>query len=174
MTRVLGLAAAAALGLLPLSVWPDWRFAIAGGVAAAACAGGVLLPALGLAKAGSVLAILVFAAATMTAPAGSALPASLLMGAALLIVLDLAALRQRSQLGGLGPGVLGTHLLRLGTCVVVSAALLPALAVPAAFLPTPSGTFRPLLALAGGLIAFAGVARMFLVSHATRGGSSRA
>ncbi len=169
MTRALGLAAAAALGLLPLSVWPDWRLPIAGGVAAAACAGGVLLPSLGLAKTGGVLAIVVFAAATMTAPAGSALPASLLMGASLLIVLDLAALRQRSQFGGLGPGVLRTHLLRLGTCIAASAALLPILAVPAALAPAPGRIVRPLLALAGGLIAFAGVARMFLVSHATRG-----
>jgi len=175
--RAVGLAAAAALGFLPLAVWPEWPLALAGAAVAAASAGGVLLPSLGLAKAGSVLALLVFSAATMAVPAGTALPAALLLGGALLTVLDLTALRQRSRGGGLGPGVLCAHLIRLGSCIVLGAALLPALAIPAALVPaTWSGTFRPLLAVVGGLIAFAGVAKTFLkpcATHSSRTMESR-
>lgn len=166
MRRAFGLVAAVVLGSLPPTLWPEWRLGVVSLVAALAAAGGVLMPSLGLAAAGGVLGILAFAAALLTVPAGSALPAALLMGAVVLAVLELAALGKDGRGAGLGPGVLRATLGRLGATIALAAALAFLLVVPAAFLPLGwSGAFRPLVGVAGALIAFAAAARPFLAPY---------
>jgi hypothetical protein len=164
--QTFGLAAAAVLGVLPPALWPEWRLVVASFAAALACAGGVLLPSLGLATAGSVFGILIFAVASLTVEAGSALPAALLMGAMVLIVLELAALGEQARGARLGPGVLGATLGRLGAAIALAASLGFLLMVAATFLPLGwSGALRPLVGLAGALIAFAAATRPFLAPY---------
>ncbi|MDA8050171.1 MAG: hypothetical protein M0002_09225, partial [Rhodospirillales bacterium] len=168
MIRALGLLAALAVGFLPIDLWPGRWLGCAALLATLVSAGGVLLPSPGVATAGGVLGMLAFAVALIFVPPGGALLPSLIMGTALLILLDMTALGARSARGGLGAGVLAAHLARLGLAIVLAAALLPVLAAPAGYLPTAwSGVFRPLFAVAGGLIAFAGVAKPFLGSYTT-------
>ena len=175
MTRTLGLVAAAAVGLLPISLWPERWIAAAALLAMLISAAGVLRSSPGLARAGSMLGMLVFAAALTPVPPASAMPAALLMGIAILCLLDLTALRARSAKSGIEPDAPRTHLARLGLCIVLAAFLLPLLAVPASALPMHwSGMFRPLLAVAGGLIAFAGAARAFYTTSSIRNGPRRA
>jgi len=177
MRQALGLAAAVVLGVLPPMLWPEWHLAAASAAASLTAAGGVLLPSLGLATAGGILGMLVFAVALLAVPAGSALPAALLMGAMTLTVLELAALGEQARGVGLGPGVLGATLARLGAAIALAASLALLLAVPAAFLPLGwTGAFRPLVGLAGALIAFATVAQPFLAPQtmsAIRNGPGR-
>ncbi len=175
MTRALGLVAAATVGLLPISLWPERWIVAAALLAMLVSAAGVLRPSPGLARAGSLLGMLVFAAALITVPPAGAMPAALLMGIAILCLLDLAALRAYSAESDIEPGALQAHLARLGLCIMLAAFLLPLLAAPARALPLQwSGMFRPLLAVAGGLIAFAGAVRAFYTTSSIRNGPRRA
>ncbi len=158
MRQALGLIAASLLGGLPFALWPEWHIGLAGIAATLTAAGGVLLPSLGLATAGAMFGLLVFAIALLVVPPGSALPASLLMGAMVLSVLELSALGERAQGSGPGPGVLGAMLGRLGTVLALAASVAFLLAIWTVFLPLGwSGDFRPLVGLSGVLIAFAAV-----------------
>jgi len=169
MRRALGLVAAAVLGGVPSLLWPEWHLVAACVAAASAAAGGIMLPSLSLALVGAILAIFAFAVALLTVPAGNALPAALLMGAAVLAVLELSALEERAGRAGLGPGLLRATLARLGATISLAAACTFLLAVPAALLPLRwSGQFRPLVALGGALMAFAAAAGPFLQPYTMR------
>ena len=69
MVWLSGIAAVLLIAGVPCLVLPDLLVLCAGVVAAAVCAGGLLLPSLGLATAGAVLAVLVFSVALLVASA---------------------------------------------------------------------------------------------------------
>jgi hypothetical protein len=155
MVRLIGGLAGAALAALPAGIYPDWRVAAAGGMAGFISAIGVLLPSLGMATAGAVLALLVFAVALVATPAGGAVPEAAAMGAAVLIVLDLAHFRRRFRGASIDPGVAPVHLASLALSVAVGAGAAAALLGLVALLPAaPGAMLRPVLAAGGGLLAY--------------------
>jgi hypothetical protein len=160
MVRVIGGLAAAAVAALPVAVHPDGRVAAVSVLAGLVCTAGLLLASLGVTTVGTVLALLVFAAASVATPAGSAVPEAIAMGAALLTVLDLAYFRRCVRGTWIGPGVLPVHLADLALSVAVAAAAAAALLGLVALLPAaPAGMARPLLAGVGGLLVYAACIR---------------
>lgn len=157
MVRVIGGLAAAALAVPPAMVYPDHRIVAAGALAGLLCVTGVLLASLGLATAGAMLALLVFAVALMATSPGAAVPEAVTMGLALLIVLDLTHYRQHVRGAWIGPGVLRAHLAGLCTSAAITVACAAvALFSAVALLPAvPNAMLRPVLAAVGGLLAYA-------------------
>ena len=120
MVRLSGIAAVLLIAGVPCLVLPERHVLGAGVVAAAICAGGLLLPSLGLAIAGAVLAVLVFSVALLVASAANAVMAAMLMGITVLVLLDASHFHQRFSRSAIMPGVVRAHLGQLGATILVS------------------------------------------------------
>jgi hypothetical protein len=162
MARLIGLLAAAMITVLPLTALPDWRVGAASGAAALCCAAGVLLPSLGFACAGAIMSLLIFAAASMTVPAGTLIPEAIALGAALLSILDCAHFQRCFQGSSVDRGVDQAHLTGLaGSVAMAVAAGLPLIWIATAFSMEATAMLRPVLAAAGGLLVFVSVVQVF-------------
>jgi hypothetical protein len=163
--RAVGVCAMAALAGIPPLLLPAPMPVQAGAVLL------IGLPALAgllgrrpaLALAGSVAALLVFAAALLLAPAppsANSLAAGFVLGAAMLALLQASWFGARFAAGGHDPAVGWALLAQLAHTLALAAALGVAVVAGAAtlaVLPAMTGLFRPLLLLAGVLIALAAV-----------------
>ena len=114
MVWLSGIAAVLLIAGVPCLVLPERLVLCAGVVAATVSAGGLLLPSLGLATAGAVLAVLVFSVALLVASAANAVMAAMLMGIAVLVLLDATHFHQRFGRSAIMPGVVRAHIGQLG------------------------------------------------------------
>ena len=92
MVQLTGFIAILLIAGLPVLVQQNLPLVAAGIAAGAICAIAVLLPSLGLAVAGAIGALLVFSVALLMAPPAGALVAAILLGIALLALLDITHL----------------------------------------------------------------------------------
>ena len=160
MVRLSGLAALLPIAGAPWLVLPERHVLAAGVVAAAICAGGLLLPSLGLATAGAVLAVLVFSVALLVASATNSVIAAMLMGIAVLMLLDATHFQQRFSRSAIAPGVMRAHLGQLGATILLSALAVGALAVVSdAFWLGLDAALRPAVAAAGGILVVLAILR---------------
>src|SRR5690349_17690176 len=149
MVRLTGFIAVLLIAGAPCLVLPERHVLGAGVVAAAICAGGLLLPSLGLATAGAVLAVLVFSVALLVASAANSVVVAMMLGIAVLILLDATHFHQRFGRSAIAPGVTRTHLGQLGATVLVSVLAGGVLAVVSdAFMFGLDATLRPAVAAA--------------------------
>jgi len=153
-----GLLVCVLIAALPVAVLPELPMLAAGGAAGLICAGGLALPSLGLAVTGAVIALLVFAAALLIAPAQNASFQAFLLGLSLLILLDATFFRSRFRKLTVAPSIARAHLKYLaasGAYSIVSAALL---AVAGDAFPLPlAAPLRPILAGAGAVLVIGAV-----------------
>lgn len=160
MVRLSGITALLLIAGVPCLVLPERHVLGAGVVAAAICAGGLLMPSLGLATAGAVLAVLVFSVALLVASAANAVMAAMLMGVAILVLLDATHFHQRFSRSAITPGVVRAHLGQLGATVLVSVLAAGALAVMSdAFWLGLDAALRPAVAAAGGILVVLAIVR---------------
>ena len=160
MVRLSGLAALLLIAGAPCLVLPERQVLCAGVVAAAICAGGLLLPSLGLATAGAVLAVLVFSVALLVASAANAVMAAMLMGIAVLMLLDATHFLQQFNRSAITRGVMCTHLGQLGVTILVSVLAVGMLAVVSdAFWLGLDAALRPAVAAAGGILVVLAILR---------------
>jgi len=160
MVRLSGLVALPLIAGSPCLVLPERHVLAAGVVAAAICAGGLLLPSLGLATAGAVLAVLVFSVALLVAPATNAVIAATLMGIAVLVLLDATHFQQRFGRSAIMPGVMRAHLGQLGATILLSVLTVGVLAmVSDAFSLGLGAALRPAVAAAGGILVVLAILR---------------
>ena len=160
MVWLSGIAAVLLIAGVPCLVLPDRLVLCAGVVAAAVCAGGLLLPSLGLATAGAVLAVLVFSVALLVASAANAVMAAMLMGIAVLVLLDATHFQQRFSRSAITSGVVRAHLGQLGATVLVSALAVGVLAVVSdVFWLGLYAALRPAVAAVGGILVVLAILR---------------
>ena len=160
MVRLSGIIALLLIACVPCLVLPERHVLGAGVVAAAVCAGGLLLPSLGLATAGAVLAVLVFAVALLAASAANTVMAAMLLGVALLVLLDATHFQQRFGQSAISPGVVRAHLGQLGATVMLSVLAVGVLAVVSdAFWLGLDAALRPAVAAAGGILVVLAILR---------------
>lgn len=153
MVTAVGLAACLLMVVLPAAVCPDVPVLAAGLTAALAGAAGLFLAAPARAVAGAIAALLL-------APDGNATMQAVLMGIALLALLDATSYRRRFRRRTIDPSVTRAHLASLGVSLAASiavVALLAALATaPAAGVDAAA---RPVAAAAGAILVMAAVLR---------------
>jgi len=160
MVRLSGLAALLLIAGTPWLVMPERHVLGSGVVAAAICAGGLLLPSLGLATAGAVLAVLVFSVALLAASAPNSVMAAMLMGIAVLMLLDATHFQQRFSRSAITTGVMRAHLGQLGAAILVSVLAVVVLAVMSdAFWLGLDAALRPAVAAAGGILVVLAILR---------------
>jgi hypothetical protein len=159
MVTLIGLLACLASAALPFAVQPDPHLLEAGAVSGLICAVGLLLPSLGFAVTGAIAAILVFSAALLIAPSGAPIIEAVLLGVALLALLDATYYRGRFGGTAVARPMRRAHLASLGISVIASVGAAVLLVALAATLPLDlTAWFRPLAAAAGGIL----VMSMFL------------
>jgi hypothetical protein len=157
MVWLSGIAAVLLIAGVPCLVLPDLLVLCAGVVAAAVCAGGLLLPSLGLATAG---AVLVFSVALLVASAANAVMAAMLMGIAVLVLLDATHFHQRFSQSAIMPGVVRAHIGQLGATILVSVLAVGVLAVVSdVFWLGLYAALRPAVAAAGGILVVLAILR---------------
>jgi hypothetical protein len=157
MVWLSGIAAVLLIAGVPCLVLPDLLVLCAGVVAAAVCAGGLLLPSLGLATAG---AVLVFSVALLVASAANAVMAAMLMGIAVLVLLDATHFHQRFSQSAIMPGVVRAHIGQLGATILVSVLAVGVLAVVSdVFWLGLYAAPRPAVAAAGGILVVLAILR---------------
>jgi len=160
MVRLSGIVAVLLIAGVPCLVLPERHVLGAGIAAAAICAGGLLLPSLGLATAGAVLAVLVFAVALLVASAANAVMPALLMGIAVLVLLDATHFHQRFGRSAIAPGVVHAHLGQLGITVLISVPAVGVLAVVSdVFWLGLYAALRPAVAAVGGILVVLAILR---------------
>lgn len=160
MVRLSGVAAVLLIAGVPCLVLPERHMLGAGVMAAAICAGGLLLPSLGLATTGAVLAVLVFSVALLVASAANAVLAAMLMGIAVLVLLDATHYHQRFSRSAITPGVVREHLGQLGTTILVSMLAVGVLVVVSdAFSLGLDAVLRPVVAAGGGVLVVLAILR---------------
>jgi hypothetical protein len=160
MVWLSGIAAVLLIAGVPCLVLPDLLVLCAGVVAAAVCAGGLLLPSLGLATAGAVLAVLVFSVALLVTSATNVVMAAMLMGIAVLVLLDATHFHQRFSRSAITAGVQRAHLGQLGATVLVTVLAVGVLAVVSdALWLGLDAALRPALAAAGGILVVLAILR---------------
>ena len=160
MVWLSGIAAVLLIAGVPCLVLPERLVLCAGVVAAAVCAGGLLLPSLGLATAGAVLAVLVFSVALLVASAANAVMAAMLMGIAVLVLLDATHFHQRFSGSAIMPGVVRAHTGPLGATILVSVLAVGALAVVSdVFWLGLYAALRPAVAAVGGILVVLAILR---------------
>lgn len=160
MVRVSGLIAALLIAAVPCLVLPNWYVLEAGGLAAAVCAGGLLWPSLGLATVGAVLAALVLAVTLLVAAAAHAVVPAVLMGVALLTLLDATHFQLRFAGAAIGAGVVRAHLGWLGIACLISVLVAWVLAVSVELVALGlEMAWRPAVAAGGGILLMLAVLR---------------
>jgi hypothetical protein len=120
MVQLTGLISIVLIAGLPVLVQRNFPLIEAGIAESAICALAILLRSLGLAVTGAIGALLVFSAALLMAPSASALVAAILLGIALLTLLDITYYRQRFRGAMIEPAVARAHLTNLVLSVLVS------------------------------------------------------
>jgi hypothetical protein len=160
MVWLSGIAAVLLIAGVPCLVLPDRLVLCAGVMAAAVCAGGLLLPSLGLATAGAVLAVLVFSVALLVASAANAVMAAMLMGIAVLVLLDATHFHQRFSRSAIMPGVVRAHIGQLAATILVSVLAVGVLAVVSdVFWLGLYAALRPAVAAVGGILVVLAILR---------------
>ena len=149
MIRLAGILAVLLVGGLPALMLPDVRMLEVSAVVWAICMLALLLPSLGLAVLGSIVALLAFSASMLIAASGSVTEA-VLMGIAILVLLDCTYFEQRLRAATVQPPVAASHLSQ--TAVFVLLAVAGALAIgllALIFSPDLDATTRSFIAGAG-------------------------
>lgn len=160
MVKAMGLIACLPIAVLPTAVRPDMHLLEAGVTAALLCAGGVLLPSLGLAIAGAIAALLVFSLALLLASGENAIIEAFVMGVALFGLLDATHHRQHFRTAVMDQSVVRMHLADVGTSVAVAFAVAVLLAGIAMGLSIGiDASARPVVAAAGAILVMAMVLR---------------
>lgn len=132
----------------------------AGGISAIA----LLLPSLALAVTGAIAALLVFSATLLMTPSAGAIAAAILLGIALLTLLDLTYYRQRFGRAIIEPAVARSHLMNLALSVLASVGAIVLLAGSAEFLPIGlDASVSPIVATSGGILIM--VALLLVVTN---------
>jgi hypothetical protein len=160
MMKTIGLLACVLIAALSVCSWPEIHLLAAGAAAALMCASGLLLPSLGLAITGAVASLLVFSISLLLNPVENVSIEAVLLGIALLIVLDATYYRQCFRRARIDRSVTREHLANLATTVIISlgvAALVAAFAAGISIGLDPS--IRPVLAAAGAILVVGTVLR---------------
>jgi hypothetical protein len=166
MVRLSGVLAVLLLAGMPALVLPDARMLPVAAAVAAVCAGGLLLPSLGLATAGAVVALVVFSIALLLVPTSDAVVAATLMGIAVVTLFDATYYQQRFGRLAIGTGVARAHLTHLAVMVLAAFLAAGVLVLVGSLLWLDlDGTLRPLLAAAGGILVVLAILRQVTVSR---------
>jgi hypothetical protein len=153
MVRLTGFISIVLIAGLPVFVQQSLLLVAAGIAASSICAIALLLPSLGLAVTGAIGALLVFSAALLIAPSASAFVAAILLGIALLTLLDLTYYRQRFRKAMIEPAVAHAHLANFTLSVLVSVGAIVLLAGFGEILSISlDATIRPIAATVGGIL----------------------
>jgi hypothetical protein len=138
---------------LPVFVQQSLPLMEAGIAAGAICTMAILLPSLGLAVAGAIGALLVFSIALLMAPSASAFVAAILLGIALLTLLDITYYRQRFRSAMIEPVVARAHITDLALSVLASVGAIVLLAGSVEVLSIGmDSSIRPIVATSGGIL----------------------
>jgi hypothetical protein len=151
MVQLTGFIAILLIAGLPVLVQQNLPLVAAGIAAGAICAIAVLLPSLGLAVAGAIG--LVFSVALLMAPPAGALVAAILLGIALLALLDITHYRQRFRGAMVEPAVARAHITDLALSVAASVGAIVLLAGIVEVLSIGlDASIRPIVATSGGIL----------------------
>jgi hypothetical protein len=153
MVQLMGFISIVLIAGLPVLVQRSLPLVAAGIATGAICAIALVLPSLGLAVTGVIGALLVFSVALLMAPSASAFVAAILLGIALLTLLDLTYFRQRFRGAMIEPAVAHAHLANLALSVLVSVGAIVLLAgfVEILSINLDAAT-RPIVATFGGIL----------------------
>jgi hypothetical protein len=155
---------------LPVLVQQSLPLVVAGIAAGAICATAVLLPSLGLAVTGAIGALLVFSAALLMAPSARAFTAAILLGIALLTLLDITYYRQRFRGAMIEPLVARAHLTNLVLSVLASVGAIVLLTGSVKILSIGlDASIRSIVATSGGILVM--VALLQVVTKRAEGRS---
>lgn len=152
-----GALLAVAVALLPLTIHANLGVAAAAAATGTICLLGLLIPSLPLALTGAILAEIVCAIVSAAAPNGESFLASFGIGTVVLAFLVLTHSRTRGWGAPVTPDVLWADLHHMARVLLVAT---PGAAVVILFahpLAAPATPLRPVLAVAGGLLAFGAV-----------------
>ena len=119
MMRPAGMLAVLLVGGLPVVLLPDVRMLAAGAVVWAVCLVALLLPSLGLAVLGSIAGLLLFSGSLLIASSGAILEA-VLMGIAMLTLLDSTYLEQRFRTAAVKSHVAAYQLSQMAALVLLA------------------------------------------------------
>jgi hypothetical protein len=153
MVQLTGFISILLIAGLPVLMWQNLALMEAGIGTGAICAIAFLLPSLGLAVTGAVGELLIFSVALLMAPSASAIAAAILLGIALLTLLDLTYYRQRFRSAMIDPAVARAHLANLALSVLVSVGAFVLLAGSVVILSIDlDASMRPIVATSGGVL----------------------
>ncbi len=166
MVQLIGIVAILLVAVLPVAVQPGLHLLAVEAVVGVTCAGGLLLPSLGLAVSGSIAALLVFSATLLMAPSVGAVPQAIAMGTGLLVLLDLTWFRRRFAGADVRAGVTLDHLANLAISVLLSVGAAALLIGVAATVPLDLDPMaRPVIAAAGGILVLVALLRMLVMAR---------
>jgi hypothetical protein len=155
---------------LPVLMQQSLPLVVAGIAAGAICATAVLLPSLGLAVTGAIGALLVFSAALLMAPSARAFTAAILLGIALLTLLDITYYRQRFRGAMIEPRVARAHLANFVLSILASVAAIVLLTGSVKILSIGlDASIRSIVATSGGILVM--VALLQVVTKRAEGRS---
>jgi hypothetical protein len=155
---------------LPVLMQQSLPLVVAGIAAGAICATAVQLPSLGLAVTGAIGALLVFSAALLMAPSARAFTAAILLGIALLTLLDITYYRQRFRGAMIEPPVARAHLTNLVLSVLASVGAIVLLTGSVKILSIGlDASIRSIVATSGGILVM--VALLQVVTKRAEGRS---
>ena len=153
MVQLTGFISILLIAGLPVLMQQNRPLMEAGIAAGAICATALLLPSLGLAVTGAIGALLIFSVALLMAPSASAIVAAILLGTALLTLLDLTYYRQRFRSAMIEPTVARAHLTNLALSVLASFGAIALLAGSVKILSISlDASIRPIVATSGGIL----------------------
>jgi hypothetical protein len=156
MVQLTGFISIMLIAGLPVLVQQSLPLAAAGLAAGAISAIALLLPSLGLVVTGAIGALLVFSVALLMAPSAHPIAAAILLGIALLTLLDLTYYRQRFRSAMIEPAVAHAHLANLALSVLVSVGAIVFLGgFVEIFSISLDATTRPIVATFGGILVMA-------------------
>ena len=158
MVRLTGVIAIVLIAGLPVLVLPEIHLLEASVVAATICLAGLLMASLGLAVLGAVLALLVFSVALLLMASADAIVEAVLMGIAVLTLLDVAYYRQCFLRSAVEPEVTPAHLSGLAISVLLSILAAVILVIVADVLSLNiEASVRPVIAAGGGILVMAAI-----------------
>ena len=153
MVQLTGFISILLIAGLPVLMQQNLLLMEAGIAAGAICATALLLPSLGLAVTGAIGALLIFSVALLMTPSASAIAAAILLGIALLTLLDITYYRQRFRSAMIEPAVARAHLTDLALSVLASVGAIVLLAGSVKTLSIGvDASIRPIVATSGGIL----------------------
>lgn len=172
MVQLIGIVAILLVAVLPAAVQPGLHLLAVEAAIGVTCAGGLLLPSLGLAVTGAIAALLAFSATLVIAPSASAIPQAVAMGTGLLVLLDLTYFRQRLAGSDVGAGVVLGHLANLAISVLLSVGAAALLIGVAVTMPVDLDPMvRPVMAAAGVILVLAALLRALTLARRQASGT---